>query len=98
MPPNVDTLVEIDWIPASSFDDATLKLDAETSLGNVTLFTESLCSLNVCAGLGGTLFTLDLVLRISNALSGEDVVMVMQIADAVSGQLLLCISVPVHVD
>ena len=62
-----------------------------------TLFSESLCGLNACAGLGGQFVILDMGLRISSALEGEDVGLVMQIGEKGTGGLLLCVSVPVHV-
>lgn len=89
--PNTDTLVEFEWIPNANFDDGTFKIIAKTSVGDIDLYSST------GSGVGGQLSTLRTSLRISNALSGQDIVMVMQVQDQ-QGHLLLCLKVAVHVE
>lgn len=95
---NTDTTIEINWIPFQSFASATLNIYAETSLGKAPLSSPSLCDLQDCPGLGGQLYSPGPILSITPALSGQDIVLVMEINDDGSGRTLLCVSIPVHVN
>lgn len=79
---NTDILIEIDWWPSSDFDDATLDIQAETSVGNISLLGQDV------SGPGGQLSTLGGPVRISNALSGQSINITGQVQ---SSDLMLCV-------
>ena len=81
-------------MPLSDFANAVFKVYAETSLGDVPIFEKDVCDVQTCQGRGGQRSQLTSVMRISNALAGQDSVMVVQIQ---SSELMLCVRVPFFV-